>query len=122
MIISTLQKSRYAYSPKTPEVLNEKLSDVCAEFGKETQSAADHEDVKSLFPNTYGKPVVVFKKGKNTVENKALRVGVILSGGQAPGGHNVICGLFDGLKSACKDSKLFGFLGGPAGLIEEKYM
>ena len=122
MIASTLQKARYEYSPKTPKVLNEKISDICAELGEATQAVADHEDVKSLFPNTYGKPLVVFKKGKNTMENKPLRVGVILSGGQAPGGHNVICGLFDGLKNACKDSVLFGFLGGPSGLIDGKYV
>ncbi|MBQ5781185.1 MAG: diphosphate--fructose-6-phosphate 1-phosphotransferase, partial [Spirochaetaceae bacterium] len=122
MIASTLQKARYEYSPKTPKVLNEKISDICAELGESTQAVADHEDVKSLFPNTYGKPLVVFKKGKNTMENKPLRVGVILSGGQAPGGHNVICGLFDGLKNACKDSVLFGFLGGPSGLIDGKYV
>ena len=118
--ISALQKARYAYQVKLPKSLADGAN-VVVEAGKATESAADHDAVRKLFPHTYGLPTVSFK-GKAGGAGKALSVGVLLSGGQAPGGHNVIAGLFDGLKSINPASKLFGFLGGPSGLIDGKYV
>ena len=90
--------------------------------GKATQSVADQEEIKKLFPNTYGLPVITMEPSNEAPKAlPAMNVGVILSGGQAPGGHNVISGLFDGLKKLNPDNKLYGFLGGPSGLIEGKY-
>ncbi len=122
MKLSALQTARYQYKPKLPAVLNGKLSTIAVESGKPTNSIADQKELKDLFKNTYGKPVVTFAKGKNPDTSRALRVGVILSGGQAPGGHNVIAGLYDGIKKGNPASKLFGFLGGPSGLIEGQYV
>ena len=99
MEISALQKARYAYSPKLPGMLRNGIADICVKEGEETQSVADQEKIKALFPNTYGKKEITFQKGQNTSEAKKQVVGVILSGGQAPGGHNVICGLYDALKA-----------------------
>ena len=93
MKISSLQKARYAYAPKLPGMLRNGIADICVKEGQETQSVADQEKIKALFPNTYGKKEITFQKGQNTSETKKQVVGVILSGGQAPGGHNVICGL-----------------------------
>ncbi|MBE5938737.1 MAG: diphosphate--fructose-6-phosphate 1-phosphotransferase, partial [Lachnospiraceae bacterium] len=90
--------------------------------GAETQSVADQEKIKALFPNTYGKKEITFQKGQNTSEAKKQIVGVILSGGQAPGGHNVVCGLYDALKATNKENELYGFKGGPSGLIEDDYI
>ena len=90
--------------------------------GEETQSVADQEKIKALFPNTYGKKEITFQKGANTSEAKKQVVGVILSGGQAPGGHNVICGLYDALKATNPDNELYGFKNGPSGLIEDDYL
>ena len=89
--------------------------------GEATQSVADQEDIQKLFPNTYGMPLVTFKEGERK-EYPQVNVGVILSGGQAPGGHNVISGLFDGLKKLNPKNRLFGFLGGPSGLVDHKYI
>jgi len=122
MKLSALQTARYQYAPKLPAILTAKLDSIAIEAGKPTQSYANQAELKALFKNTYGKPLVTFAKGKNKTIGRQLRVGVILSGGQAPGGHNVIAGIFDGLKKGNKDSKLFGFLGGPSGLIEGKYV
>ncbi len=122
MKLSALQEARYQYTPKLPTVLTAKPDSVAIEVGKATQSIANQSELKALFKNTYGKPLVTLVKGKNKDVGKALRVGVILSGGQAPGGHNVIAGLYDGIKKGNPSSKLFGFLGGPSGLIEEKYV
>ncbi len=122
MSISALQKARYEYQPKVPAILTEKLDNIAIEFGKATESVADQADLKSLFKNTYGKPLATFKKGANPDVSKQLNVGIILSGGQAPGGHNVIAGLYDGVKKGNKNSKLYGFLGGPSGLIEGQYV
>lgn len=122
MKLSALQKARYQYEPKLPAVLAAKLDTIAIEKGKPTQSVANQAEMKSLFKNTYGKPLVTFVKGKNKDVKKQLRVGVILSGGQAPGGHNVIAGIYDGLKKGNPASKLFGFLGGPSGLIEGQYV
>ncbi len=122
MEISSLQKARYAYAPKLPEMLRNGISDICVKEGAETTSAADCEKIKALFPNTYGKKEIVFQKGQNTSEAKKHVVGVILSGGQAPGGHNVICGLYDALKSTNPENVLYGFKNGPAGLIDDNYI
>jgi len=118
MTKSALQIARAAYQPKLPKALK---GAVKAEVGQSTESVADQETIKSLFPNTYGMPVIRFTEGQKR-EYPAINVGVILSGGQAPGGHNVISGLFDGLKTLNKDSRLFGFILGPGGLVEHNYM
>ena len=115
---SNLQIARAAYQPKLPKAL---LGSVVAKEGQPTQSVGDQADIKKLFPNTYGMPVIEFESG----EQKALEpfnVGVILSGGQAPGGHNVISGIFDGIKSLNPANKLYGFILGPGGLVDHKYM
>ena len=122
MSISPLQKVRYEYTPKLPGMLRNGIADICVKEGAETQSVADQEKIKALFPNTYGKKEITFQKGANTSESKKQVVGVILSGGQAPGGHNVICGLYDALKATNKDNVLYGFKGGPSGLIEDDYL
>ena len=122
MNISSLQKARYEYSPKLPGMLRNGISDICVCEGAETQSVADQEKIKALFPNTYGKKEITFQKGANTSEVKKQIVGVILSGGQAPGGHNVICGLYDALKATNPENELYGFKGGPSGLIEDSYV
>ena len=122
MTVSSLQKARYEYSPKLPGMLRHGISEICVNEGAETQSVADQEKIKALFPNTYGKKEITFAKGQNTTEAKTHRVGVILSGGQAPGGHNVICGLYDALKATNPENELYGFKGGPSGLIEDNYL
>ncbi len=119
MKISALQKARAEYQPKLPQALKETVK---ITEGAATQSVADQEAIKSMFPNTYGLPIVTFEKGGECVSYPAINVGVILSGGQAPGGHNVIAGLFDGIKKLNADSRLFGFLMGPGGLVDHKYM
>ncbi|MBQ4033814.1 MAG: diphosphate--fructose-6-phosphate 1-phosphotransferase, partial [Paludibacteraceae bacterium] len=116
---SALQIARAAYQPKLPQALK---GAVAITEGEATQSVADQEEIKKLFPNTYGMPVVKFVAASKAETLPAMNVGVILSGGQAPGGHNVISGIFDGLKALNKDCKLYGFLGGPSGLIDHKYM
>ena len=118
MTKSALQIARAAYQPKLPKALK---GAVIAKEGEATQSVADQEAIKALFPNTYGMPLIQFVEGQAT-EYPAINVGVILSGGQAPGGHNVISGLFDGIKKLNKDSKLYGFILGPGGLVDHKYM
>ncbi|MBE7040291.1 MAG: diphosphate--fructose-6-phosphate 1-phosphotransferase [Ruminococcaceae bacterium] len=122
MELSSLQKARYQYVPKLPEMLRSGIADICVNEGEETKSAADCEKIKALFPNTYGKKEIVFQKGQNTSQSKKQVVGVILSGGQAPGGHNVICGLYDALKSTNPENVLYGFKNGPIGLIEDDYL
>ena len=122
MNLSALQKARYAYVPKLPGMLRHGISEICVKEGLETQSVADQEKIKALFPNTYGKKEITFQKGENTSEAKKQVVGVILSGGQAPGGHNVICGLYDALKATNKENVLYGFKKGPSGLLEDDYL
>ena len=122
MSISPLQKARYEYAPKLPGMLRHGIADICVKEGEETQSVADQEKIKALFPNTYGKKEITFEKGQNTSDMKKQIVGVILSGGQAPGGHNVVCGLYDALKATNKENELYGFKGGPSGLIEDDYI
>ncbi|MCQ2226191.1 MAG: diphosphate--fructose-6-phosphate 1-phosphotransferase, partial [Paludibacteraceae bacterium] len=119
MAKSALQIARAAYQPKLPKAFK---GGVVLKEGKATQSVADQEEIKKLFPNTYGMPVVTFEEAASKLSMGDFNVGVILSGGQAPGGHNVISGLFDGIKSLNKNGKLYGFLGGPSGLIDHKYM
>ncbi len=119
--ISPLQKARASYVPKLPPVLNESGPFAKAVPGEATQSVADQDAIKALFPDTYGLPAIQFKNGPQH-DAKPVNVAVILSGGQAPGGHNVIAGLYDGLKALNPASKLYGFLGGPSGLIDNKYM
>ena len=115
---SALQIARAAYQPKLPKALQ---GAVKAQEGAATQSVGNQEEIKALFPNTYGMPVVEFVSAESE-NNTAINVGIILSGGQAPGGHNVISGLYDGVKSLNKDSKLYGFLMGPGGLVDHKYV
>ena len=122
MDISPLQVARYQYNPKLPGMLRHGISEISVVSGGATESVADQEKIKALFPNTYGKNEIVFRKGVNTSENKKLTVGVILSGGQAPGGHNVICGLYDALKATNPENVLYGFKGGPSGLLEDDYI
>ena len=118
MTKSTLQIARASYQPKLPKALK---GTVKAVEGAATQSVADQEAIKELFPNTYGMPIITFEEGQS-VDRNPINVGVILSGGQAPGGHNVISGLFDGIKSLNADSKLYGFILGPGGLVDHNYM
>ncbi|MDY4810574.1 MAG: diphosphate--fructose-6-phosphate 1-phosphotransferase [Muribaculaceae bacterium] len=115
---SALQKARATYQPKLPIVLT---GAVKAVEGQPTQSVANQAEIKELFPNTYGLPELKFEKATAPAPSKPINVGVILSGGQAPGGHNVICGLFDGLKKINKDSRLYGFLMGPGGFVDHQY-
>ena len=122
MAISNLQKARYSYNPKLPGMLRNGIAEICVKDGAPTESVADQEKIKALFPNTYGKNEITFQKGANTSAPKKQVVGVILSGGQAPGGHNVICGLYDALKATDKDNVLLGFKGGPSGLIDDDYI
>ncbi|MEI7731156.1 MAG: diphosphate--fructose-6-phosphate 1-phosphotransferase [Verrucomicrobiota bacterium] len=119
--ISNLQKARAAYEPKLPQVFAKHNLAVKIVKGGKTESVADQAEIKAMFPNTYGLPVLGMAKGTKKVKAPALKVGVVLSGGQAPGGHNVIAGLFDGLKTLNAGSVLYGFLGGPKGLVENKY-
>ena len=115
---SALQKARAAYQPKLPIALQ---GAVKVKEGEPTQSVDNQEEIKKLFPNTYGMPLVEFVPGEAAV-NKKMNVGIILSGGQAPGGHNVICGLFDTVKKLNPENKLYGFLMGPGGLVDHNYI
>ncbi|MFI3176180.1 MAG: diphosphate--fructose-6-phosphate 1-phosphotransferase [Eubacteriales bacterium] len=119
MNYSPLQQARYEYTPKLPGMLRSGIAEIGVKEGQETGSVADQEKIQALFPNTYGKKEIIFEKGKNTSESKKQVVGVILSGGQAPGGHNVICGLYDALKATNADNVLIGFKNGPSGLVED---
>ncbi|MBQ1171498.1 MAG: diphosphate--fructose-6-phosphate 1-phosphotransferase [Lachnospiraceae bacterium] len=122
MNLSPLQKARYEYTPKLPGMLRNGIAEICVKEGAETASVADQDKIKALFPNTYGKKEITFEKGQNTAPSKKQVVGVILSGGQAPGGHNVITGLYDALKATNKDNELLGFKGGPDGLLKNDYV
>lgn len=118
MTKSNLQIARAAYQPKLPKAL---LGPVKAVEGSATQSVGNQDEIKALFPNTYGMPVITFEQGESA-ELPNFNVGIILSGGQAPGGHNVISGLYDGVKSLNPENKLYGFLMGPGGLVDHKYI
>jgi len=121
--LSVLGKARADYKPKLPSSLRKGPLKALINSGNATQSVRDQDKIKELFPNTYGAPILTFE----AVEEKQtagmpLNVGVVLSGGQAPGGHNVIAGIFDGIKAVIGGSKLYGFLGGPSGLVDGKYI
>jgi len=116
---SPLQIARSLYHPKMPKALS---GAVVLKEGKATESVADQAAIKELFPNTYGMPLITVEPTTEKVAAPAINVGVILSGGQAPGGHNVISGLFDGIKAINSESKLYGFQGGPSGLVDHKYV
>lgn len=118
--ISALQKARAAYQPKLPPVLAENGPFATLAEGAPTESVADQAAIAKLFAHTYGLPALSFAPGRQR-QLPPIKVGVILSGGQAPGGHNVIAGLFDGLKALNEDNELYGFLGGPSGLIHNQY-
>ncbi len=120
MNISALQKERAKYQPKLPKSLQQGAAIVVE--GEKTESVADQKEIAALFPNTYGMPLITFDAADKASDSEPFNVGVILSGGQAPGGHNVISGIFDGIKKINSESKLFGFLGGPGGLVDHKYM
>ena len=120
--LSPLQIERLKYQPKLPSSLQNGVNSLEMVEGSATQSVRDQEQIKNLFFNTYGKPTVTFKSSSSSSSSEVRNVGVILSGGQAPGGHNVIAGLYDALKSANPQNKLYGFLGGPSGIIDGKYI
>ena len=122
MEISPLQKERLKYQPKLPGMLRHGIADICVKEGEPTASVADQDKIKALFPNTYGKKEITFQKGANTSVPKKQVVGVILSGGQAPGGHNVISGLYDALKATDRENVLIGFKGGPSGLVDDDFV
>ena len=122
MNLSPLQQARYEYTPKLPGMLRNGISEISVKEGQPTASVADQDKIAALFPNTYGKCEITFEKGQNTSADKKQVVGVILSGGQAPGGHNVITGLYDALKATDKDNVLYGFKGGPDGLLKNDYV
>ncbi len=119
MNISALQKERAKYQPKLPKSLKGAVKLV---EGAKTESVADQKEIAGLFPNTSGMPLLTFEEGEKEVSKNPVNIGVILSGGQAPGGHNVISGIFDGIKKINPESKLYGFLGGPGGLVDHKYV
>ncbi len=120
--LSPLQIERLKYQPKLPYSLANGINHLIAQEGSATEAVANKEEIKALFKNTYGKPTITFQTSTESISSTQRNVGVILSGGQAPGGHNVIAGLYDALKQANSNNKLFGFLGGPAGIIDGKYV
>ena len=122
MKLSPLQIARYQYQPKLPGMLRNGISEISVRVGGATESVADQDKIAALFPNTYGKPEIIFEKGANTSAAKKQVVGVILSGGQAPGGHNVVCGLYDALKALSPENVLIGFKGGPSGLLDNDFI
>ena len=120
--LSPLQIERLKYQPKLPASLANGINHLVSQEGSATESVANQEEIKALFKNTYGKPTVTFQTSTESTPSEVRNVGVILSGGQAPGGHNVIAGLYDALKQANSNNNLYGFLGGPSGIIEGKYV
>ncbi len=119
MLKSIFQLERSKYAPKMPKALSGSVKVV---EGGRTNSIADQQEIQKFFPGTYGMPIITFEAGSDGKSYPGLNVGVILSGGQAPGGHNVISGIFDGLKKLNPSNKLYGFLGGPGGLVDHKYI
>ena len=122
--VTPLQEERLKYRPKLPSILSVGADRLNAVEGKQTTALKDADEIAEMFPNLYGQPIVTFdiKSGFNFKASPLRNVGVILSGGQAPGGHNVISGLYDALKEANPKSKIYGFLGGPSGIIDGKYI
>ncbi len=122
-IKSELQLERSKFKPTLPSVLRSGPAGVVPRLGKPTQSVSDQETLRGIFPNTYGLPLALLTKGRNpAVGKKPFRLGIVFSGGQAPGGHNVLAGLFDALKKANPKNKLIGFIGGPSGILDNKQM
>ncbi len=120
--ISPLQAERLNYQPKLAGVLANGINNIKLSLGDATEAVADKEEIKTLFSEVYGKPIARFCSEGAELSTEQKNVGVILSGGQAPGGHNVIAGLFDALKTANSENKLYGFLGGPSGIVEGEYI
>ena len=120
--LSPLQTERLKYKPKLPEALRAKPKKLGAKKGKATKAVADQAAIKALFPHTYGQPEITFAEGKTGLNQEPIKVGVVLSGGQAPGGHNVVSGIFDGLQALNPKNKLIGFLGGPGGIVDNKIL
>ncbi len=120
MSYSPLQNARFKYTPKLPPVLQGALANLSVKEGKATKAQSHGEQISALFPSTYGAPLLETVHGEKEKPLARMNIGVVLSGGQAPGGHNVICGLFDAVKKSHKDSKLIGFLGGPSGILENR--
>ena len=119
---SPLHKERLNYKPKLAGILSKGINNVKVSLGENTTAVKDKEEIKELFRDVYGQPIVSFNENGETLNQTKKNVGVILSGGQAPGGHNVIAGLYDALKQSNPANKLYGFLGGPSGIIEGKYI
>jgi len=119
---SPLQKARHAYAPKIPKILASDVRKIGAKLGGATEASTDQAELRQIFPKTYGMPILEFVPGNNPKAGERRAVGVILSGGPAAGGHNVIAGLFDGLKAGNRDSRLIGFLGGPSGILDDRSM
>ena len=122
MDISKLQKARYDYKPKMPKILLDKIENIRTYEEEPTQSIGDQAQIKKLFPHTYGLSEVAIRRGKDEGIGKEINIGVILSGGQAPGGHNVIAGLYDAMHKSHLDSHLIGFKEGPRGILEDRWM
>ncbi|MGM0432608.1 MAG: diphosphate--fructose-6-phosphate 1-phosphotransferase, partial [Spirochaetota bacterium] len=120
MNYSPLQTARYQYKPKLPSILRASIASITPEYGQAMEPASDKKALKDLFPHTYGLQQVKFNQGKDQGTSKQITVGVVLSGGQAPGGHNVITGLYDALRAANPASTLLGFLNGPSGILEDE--
>lgn len=120
--LSPLHKARLSYQPKLAGALQEGIKNVKVTYGEKTTAVKDAADIQNLFKDVYGEPIVSFSKNGEVLNNEPKNVGVILSGGQAPGGHNVIAGLYDAIKQANPNNKLYGFLGGPSGIIDGKYV
>ena len=120
--LSPLHKARLGYNPKLAGALQEGIKNVKFTFGEKTSAVKDKEDIEKLFKDVYGGPIVSFSNAGESLNLANKNVGVILSGGQAPGGHNVIAGLYDAIKQANPNNKLYGFLGGPSGIIDGKYV
>jgi pyrophosphate--fructose-6-phosphate 1-phosphotransferase len=120
--LSVLGSARASYKPKLPPSLRKGALKVIIKSGGATQSVSDQAQIKALFPNTYGEPILTFEPTEDRQQGSKVNVGVVLSGGQAPGGHNVIAGIFDGIKGIIGSSVLYGFLGGPSGLVDGKYI
>ena len=122
MDVSNLQKARYDYRPKLPQVFENHGPSACIEEKDSKTENANRTTIRDFFPNTVDAPVVSFADRKNASEQSPINVAIIFSGGQAPGGHNVVAGLHAAIKQMNSQSRLFGFIGGPSGLVENHYM
>jgi diphosphate-dependent phosphofructokinase len=120
MNMSLLQAARYEFKPTLPSILQNEIEKIQVDYGQPTESVDNQTKMKELFSNTYGQPSIKFAAGESKHRAEPINIGVVLSGGQAPGGHNVIAGIYDAMKAANNDSKLFGFLNGPAGILENR--